>query len=296
MSNIQLKVKQLFSNQDLVEKMRATMTPQKQEMFKTSILSIIATSQSWENVDPVSIMSAALVSATLDLPINPNLGFSYIIPYKDQAQFQIGYKGIIQLAIRSGQYKSISVAPVFEGQLIENDPLKGMVFDWKVEGKGEPIGYVSYFALINGFEKYLYMSKKQLEAHGLKFSQTYKSEKKWIKDKSLWTTDFDSMASKTVLKLLLSKFGILSVELQKAIISDQAIIDKNGDVEYIDNNENVIDVEDKKNEILEKLKITETVAKTPKTTDQVDPFSKPDTIPETSDGSLIEDKIPATNV
>ena len=231
--SIQLKVKDLFQNADLLEKMRATMSPQKQEMFKTSILSIISSNKAWENVNPVSIMSSALVSATLDLPINPNLGFAYIIPYKDQAQFQIGYKGIIQLAIRSGQYKTISVSPVYKGQMLNNDPLKGLEIDWNAE-KGELLGYVAYFSLINGFEKYLYMTVTELETHASKFSQTYKSEKKWIKEKSLWLTDFDSMASKTVLKLLLSKFGIMSVELQKAVVSDQAVIDGDNEPNYVD--------------------------------------------------------------
>lgn len=228
-------IDKFFKTNTLQEKLQKQMTPKQVESFKTALLSLVNGNTNFEKVEAPSIINSALIAVSLDLSINQNLGYAYIIPYGTKAQFQIGYKGLIQLAIRSGQYKTISVAPVFEGQLLDNDPLKGMTFDWSKKATGTPIGYVAYLSLVNGFEKYFYMSKQQVESHGLKFSQTYKSEKKWIKDKSLWVTDFDSMAQKTVLKLLISKYGILSTQLEEATIKDQAIIENDNIIVYPDN-------------------------------------------------------------
>lgn len=213
------------------------------------------------DADPNSIMASAVVAATLDLPIDPNLGFAYIVPYNDKnqgkiAQFQMGYKGFIQLAMRSGQYKTINATPVFEHDLKKINRLTGEIeFYDNPEPSTKIIGYVGYFRLINGFEKALYMTREQLEAHGKKYSQSYKSKKDWVVKSSLWTTDFDSMATKTVLKLLLSKYGPMSIEMQTAIKTDQASFNKeiiNGDIDgnitYPDNtsqndNSNAVDTD-----------------------------------------------------
>jgi recombination protein RecT len=232
------EVKQKF--QELLGK-RAT-------SFITSVLQISAQNSLLAKADPVSIYQAAAVAATLDLPLNASLGFAYIIPfkskqpdgsYKDVAQFQIGYKGFIQLAQRSGQFKTISAAPIYEGQLVEQNPLTGFVFDFKQKKSEVVIGYAAHFSLLNGFEKTMYMTVDELKKHGAKFSQTFK------KGYGLWKDDFDSMAQKTVIKLLLSKFAPLSVDMQRAVITDQAVI-KNADtqdVEYVDHEVIEIDKE-----------------------------------------------------
>jgi len=210
--------------------------------FVTSVLQIVSNNKLLANAEPQSIFNAAATAATLDLPINQNLGFAYIIPYNEKqsngsystvAQFQMGYKGFIQLAQRSGQFQTISATPVYEGQLIEENPLTGFVFDWKAKKSDIVVGYAAYFRLLNGFEKTLYMTTAQLKQHGQKFSQTFK------KGFGLWKDDFDSMAQKTVIKLLLSKFAPLSVEMQRAVISDQAIVKdaETLDVQYINNEE-----------------------------------------------------------
>jgi len=174
-----------------------------------------------------------MMAAALDLPINPNLGFAYIIPYGNQAQFQVSYRGLIQLCLRSGQFKTISVTPVYEGQLIENNPLTGYKFDFNVKISDKVIGYCSYFSLINGFEKSLYMTVDEITAHGKKYSKTFGS--------GVWKTDYNAMAQKTCLKLLLSKYAPMSIEMQKAIIADQAVIKNVEDmeVEYVDNGQDI---------------------------------------------------------
>jgi len=220
-----------FFTQDSVKKKFDELLGKRSSSFMTSVLQIVASNNMLQNADPASIFNAACVAATLDLPLNNNLGFAYIVPYGKSAQFQMGYKGFIQLAQRSGQFQTISAAPIYAGQLIEQDPLRGFRFDFSVEKSGEPIGYAAFFRLTNGFEKTFYMTTEELKQHGLKFSQTYK------KGFGLWKDDFEAMAQKTVLKLLLSKFAPLSVEMQTATIVDQSVV-KNSDtldVSYLDN-------------------------------------------------------------
>ena len=205
--------------------------------FMTTVMSLVAQNKMLQDADPQSVYMSAMTSASLGLPVNPNLWFAYILPYKNKdwtvAQFQLGYKWFIQLAQRSGQFKTISASPVYEGQLVEENPLTWYVFDWKNKKSDSIVGYAWYFALINWFEKTIFMSVEELKKHGKKYSQTYK---KWF---GLWETDFDAMATKTVIKLLLSKFAPLSVEMQTAMIVDQWIIkwDSLEDVEYLDNPE-----------------------------------------------------------
>lgn len=206
--------------------------------FATSVLQVVASNQLLSNADPQSVFNAACMAATLDLPINANLGFAYILPYKDKdkgqvAQFQLGYKGFIQLAQRSGQFKTIAATPIYKGQIVSENPLTGYQFDFTKKDSNEIVGYAGYFSLINGFEKTIYLTVKELEGHGLKYSQTFK------KGFGLWKDNFDAMALKTVIKLLLSKYAPLSIDMQKAVISDQSVInsieDENIDVKYIDN-------------------------------------------------------------
>ena len=253
MANITVskKVKSYLDSPKFTERLQNAMTPQKKELFKISLLGVINSNSLFENADPLSIIQSALVATTLDLPINPNLGYAYIIPYGAKAQFKLGYKGLIQLAQRTGQYQTISSSEVREGQIKDYDPLKGVQFDWTVTD-GEVIGYVAYFKLINGFEKYLYMTLKDLEAHGQKYSKSYNSKDKYTKEyNGIWRTNFDAMAKKTVLKQLISKFGIMSVEMQDAVVKDQQVIDKEGNGEYVDNNNIIIKAEhDDRSEVL----------------------------------------------
>lgn len=235
-------------NGDAVKKKFAELLGQKSQGFITSVLQVVASSDLLKKADPHSIYNAAAMAATLDLPINSNLGFAYIIAYnskqsdgsyKSVAQFQMGYKGFIQLAQRSGLYETIAGTEIYEGQIVSENPLTGYVFDFTQKKSDKIIGFAAYFKLLNGFNKTLYMTVAEMEAHGLKYSKTYS------KSSSLWKTDFVSMGNKTVIKLLLSKFGPLSIEMQKAINADQGVInDDNGDsITYVDHEEVVIDKE-----------------------------------------------------
>lgn len=252
-------VKALFERVDVRKKFEE-MLGKRAPQFITSVLQIAASNKLLAKADPMSIMNAAAVAATLDLPLNNNLGFAYIVPYNEKqsngewkqvAQFQLGYKGFIQLAQRSGQFRTISACPVFEGQLISENPLTGFEFDFTQRESNKIIGYAAYFKLLNGFEKTLYMSREEAEKHGKKYSQTYK------RGFGLWSDEFDVMAVKTVLKLLLAKFAPLSVEMQTAVIADQSKVNdfEAGDFEYVDNNE--VDVNEEA-ERVRKLIETET--------------------------------------
>lgn len=185
--------------------------------FVSSILSVANNNKLFQSCDPQSIMNAAIVAATLDLQINPNLGFSYIIPYGRVATFQIGYKGIINLALRTGQYQKIEVNEVHEGEIKKVNRFTGE-YEFGERTSDTIVGYLAYFKLINGFEKFLYMSKEECEKHAKKYSQTYK------KGTGLWATEFDQMSKKTCIKQLLSKFGILSVKMRLAQQFDTAYI------------------------------------------------------------------------
>ena len=215
--------------------------------FLTSLMNTTNGNVQLQQADPNSILKAGAIAATLDLPIDPNLGFAYIVPYnnkgKNEAQFQMGYKGFVQLAIRTGQYKRINVTELYEGQFESYDPITDeLKYNLDNRLSDEITHYVAYFQTINGFEKYNVMSKEEIENHAKKFSKTYSYKG------SSWQTNFNTMAKKTVLKLLLSKFGILSIEMQTAQKADQAVIrefDKNNiEVEYVDNENNINDTTD----------------------------------------------------
>lgn len=201
--------------------------------FTTTLMAALNSNKALNSCEPQSVLTAALTAASMDLPINQNLGFAYLIPYKnkdgDVCQFQMGYKGFIQLAQRSGYYKTINATEVREGEIAKIDRLSGEIeFEWiedeKEREKAKIIGYVAYFKLLNGFEKSLYWSVEKCKAHATRFSKSFKF------GGGLWKDDFESMAIKTVLKQLISKYGPLNTQLQEAITKDQTI---NG--EYIDN-------------------------------------------------------------
>lgn len=243
----QLTVKTLFAK-DEVRRKFTEMLGKKAQGFITSVLQIVSQNRLLAKAEPASVYHAAAVAATLDLPINDNLGFAYIIPYnqrqqdgtfKTVAQFQMGYKGFIQLAQRSGTFQTISSTPVYEGQIIEQNPLTGFKFDFTQRKSDVVVGYAAYFRLMNGFEKTLFMSIDELKKHGQRYSKTFTNKS------GLWNSDFDAMASKTVIKLLLSKFAPLSVEMQRAVITDQGVINDEDatDISYADNEDAEINKE-----------------------------------------------------
>lgn len=219
----------------------------KTQGFLASVMQV-ANQPQLKGAVPATVINAAMMAATLDLPINNNLGFAYIVPYKRkfkdaqgkwseslEAQFQMGYKGFIQLAQRSGQFARIAATPVFEGQLISANPLLGYEFDWTIPNQGEAIGYVAFFKLLNGFTAELYMSTADVKKHAGKYSQSFKY------GSGVWKDNFESMALKTVTKLLLSKQAPLSIEMQTAQLADQAIVRdvETSSFEYIDHDESV---------------------------------------------------------
>ena len=218
---------------------------EKKSSFTNNVIALVSNNASLQECQPMSLIYASLKATALDLPLDPNLGFAYIIPYKNtkkgvtDAQFQIGYKGFIQLAIRSGQFLLINVTDIRDGELQGENLLTGeMTFTRVPDREQKPvIGYVAFFKLTNGFSKTLYMTVGEVKAHAGRYSQTFSSKLDYIRNSSKWTTDFDAMAKKTVLKLLLSKYAPLSVEMQNAIQNDQAVIDDQGDAQYLDNPE-----------------------------------------------------------
>lgn len=237
-----ITTKELFSQENIRKKF-IDLLGKRAQGFMTSVLQVVASNELLKNAEPNSVYNAAAVAATLNLPLNNSLGFAYIVPYNTRigdrhtvvAQFQIGYKGYIQLAQRTGQYKGIAATKILKGQLIDENPLTGYKFDFtKKVGESQPeivIGYASYFELINGFQKIVYMSVEELQAHGLRFSKSYGHSN------GLWKKDFNSMALKTVLKLNLSKFGPMSIDLERALVVDSAVINDADtlDVKYLDN-------------------------------------------------------------
>lgn len=209
--------------------------------FMSSIIAVTNNNNYLMKADPATVIGAAAQAAMLDLPINQSLGFAYIVPYKGAAQFQLGYKGYIQLAQRSGQYVDIGAKTVYEGELeYENRLLDKFRFGERTGDK--VIGYLAYFRLTNGFEKMLFMTLDEMQAHAKKYSQNYKGgTDKW------GIADFNVMAEKTVLKRLLSKFGPLSIEsvqMSQALSNDGGVISMNKDGEFdVDFSGETIDAE-----------------------------------------------------
>lgn len=257
MANTNLVALKGYFDNDAVKKNLRAMLGTKAQGFATSVLSVVNNNKLLQKAEPASIYSSAMVAASLDLPINPNLGFAAIVPYGSQAQCQIMAKGFIQLAIRSGQYAKINNAIVHEGELVSYDPFKDeYVFDASKRKSDNVIGYMAYIRLTSGYEKYFYMTKEECLAHGRRYSKTFNN--------GTWKENPDAMCLKTVIKLLLSKYGILSTEMQRAIKFDQAVVKGDfsqmesveeidgAEVEYIDNPQNSFS-EEKAQEVAEKF-------------------------------------------
>lgn len=250
--NALVRVQQYVTQDNVKSKFEAVLRD-KAPQFMASITNAVRNNDSLQKCESQSIISSALVAATYDLPIDSNLGFSALVPYYDgksntfKAQFQMMYKGFIQLAIRSGAYENMNVSEVYEDELLSYNPITGelqLTKDFskctqRKEGKKDKIvGYYAWFKLLTGFKKELFMTTDECRNHAIQYSKSYQKdlEKNWTSSK--WSTDFDAMAKKTVLKLLLSRWGVLSVDMQRAIQDDQKVYDEDGNESYADNPEN----------------------------------------------------------
>lgn len=221
--------------------------------FISSVVSAVQTNPALAECTKPSILSAALLGYSLKLPQSPQLAMFYMVPYdtkkkdKDgrecrvkEAQFQLSYRGYLNLAMRSGQYKKINVTDIKEGEVKSINPITEeyefqAVTDYEKRKELPTAGYYAYFELANGYRKEIYWSKERMESHAMKYSKTYKSDKSWVREKSLWNTNFDDMAYKTLIRNLLSKWGILSVEMENAYAGDMAVSDADGNLDYVDN-------------------------------------------------------------
>lgn len=220
----------------------------KASRFVTSLITLCSMNPDLQKCDKATLVSAALNAETLGLPLNNQMGFGYVLPYEDKknkrvvAQFQVGWRGIIQLMIRSGQMKKIHVIEVREGELVKFNPILNdfefsYIVDEEKRVKAPVIGYYCFFETTNGYVQELYWTKEKMEFHAKTYSPGYRSDLEKNTSYTFWSKDFDGMAKKTMLKQI-SKFAPMSVDLVKAIESDQAVINEDGSYNYIDGNDN----------------------------------------------------------
>jgi len=218
MSNIKNKSMASFLATPSVNKSLNDIVGSRKETFVSNLIALTDSDKNLAACNPADLMKCALNATALDLSLNKNLGHAYVVAYKGVPQFQIGYKGLIQLALRSGNYKSMNSCCVREGE-IERNKFTGKVNFIGENPKGEVIGYLAYIEMQNGFEHSAYMTKEQVAAHGKKFSKAFSYSS------SPWQTDFDSMAEKTVMKKLLSKYGNLSIEVAEGLANDESYVE-----------------------------------------------------------------------
>lgn len=213
------------------------------QRFISAVVSAVNANPQLQECTNQSILSGALLGESLKLSPSPILGNYYLVPYNDKeqgkvAQFQMGYKGYIQLAIRSGQYKKLNVLAIKEGELIHFDPLNeeievNLIEDEEQRENTPTVGYYAMFEYTNGFRKAIYWSKKKMEAHAMKYSSGYRAKKGF----TFWEKDFDAMAFKTMLRHLISRWGIMSIDLASAVEADMAVIKEDGTKIYVDNDD-----------------------------------------------------------
>lgn len=247
-----------FMSQNAIQnRIAKTIGSDRGQRFITGIVSAVNNNSDLAKCTNNSIYSGALLGESLNLSPSPQLGHYYLVPFnvkkqdingkdywESQAQFQLGYKGYLQLAIRSGQYKKINVLAIKEGELISYNPLDEeiqvkLIEDEETRENAKTIGYYAMFEYSNGFKKTLYWSRKKMQAHAEKYSQGYRSDLKKGTSYTFWSKDFDGMAYKTMLRQLISKWGIMSIDLQNAIEKDMGIIQEDGNVDYPDNQPSV---------------------------------------------------------
>ena len=232
---------------------------EKAPRFMSAVISAVQANPDLGKCSNTSILSAALLGESLNLTPSPQLGQYYLVPFDNtkkqtpEAQFQLGYKGYIQLAIRSGQYRKIIASEVKDGEIASYNPVTeefvlSPITDMGRREKTKTIGYYAMFELINGFRKEIYWSKEKMEEHAKRYSKGYASDLRKGNSWSFWSKDFDGMAKKTLLRQLISKWGIMSIDMEKAYSSDMAVLDDKGGVDYVDATD---DVDMAKNEIAE---------------------------------------------
>lgn len=217
--------------------------------FISAVVSAVNNNPAVQECTNQSILSAALLGQSLNLSPSPQLGQYYMVPFNDKnkgkvAQFQLGYKGYIQLAIRSGQYKKLNVLAIKEGELIRFDALNEeievqLIEDEEAREQAATIGYYAMFEYTNGFKKAMYWSRKKMEAHALKYSKGYAAKKGF----TFWEKDFDGMAYKTMLRQLISKWGIMSIDMMTAMDGDMAVINEDGSKTYVENDDSIIEAQ-----------------------------------------------------
>ena len=296
-----VKFQAFIKNEAVLKNISETLGSEtKTKRFVASVISAVSLNPALQECQAPTIVSAALLGESLDLSPSPQLGHYYLVPFKDKkagvsnATFQLGYKGYIQLAIRSGQYKKMNVIAIKEGELIGYNPLDEELQVELIEDEYErdqppTIGYYAMFELINGFRKTMYWSKRKMTAHAEKYSTAFKfnggaealkklengeiPEKELWKYSSFWFKDFDGMAFKTMLRQLISKWGIMSIEMQSAYVNDMAFKDEKGQVNYIDNE---VDTEPVASVVVENEAEPEAATESvPMTTDQPTTVNQP---------------------
>jgi recombination protein RecT len=220
------------------------------QRFISAIISATTANPELQECTNQSILSGALLGESLKLSPSPQLGQYYLVPYNEAgkgkvAQFQLGYKGYIQLALRSGQYKKLNVLAIKEGELVRFDPLNEeievkLIEDEFERERAETVGYYAMFEYMNGFKKAMYWTKAKMEAHALKYSPGYASDKRNGKKYTFWSKDFDGMAYKTMLRQLIGKWGVMSIEMQTALESDYAVINEDGTKNYVETEDVIV--------------------------------------------------------
>ncbi len=216
------KLKHILATQSVKEQFEAVLK-ENAGAFVASIIDLYNTDRTLQMCEPKNVVMEALKAASLKLPINKQLGFAWIVPYRDSKTgqyipaFQLGYKGYIQLCMRTGAYRYINADIVYEGELVKHDKLTGEIeIDPSKRTSDQKVGYFAFIETLNGFRKTLYMTVEEVTKHAQQYSKSYSSKN------SVWATDFDAMALKTCLRLLLSKYGVMSVEMQRAYIEDSS--------------------------------------------------------------------------
>lgn len=241
-------LQQLINSGAVMKKLNDVLGSEKKAAsFVSSVISVANGNSMLRSCNPMTILGSAMVAATLDLPVVPTLGLAYIVPYKGQCQFQLGYKGLIELAERSGQFKNIIDEVVYEGQLVKKNRFTGEYeFDEDAKTSDKVVGYMARMDLTNGFSKTIFWTKEEVDAHAKRFSQAFRTGRT-----SPWVTDYDAMARKTVLKALFAKYAPKSVAIQQAVKFDQAVVKPNDtltdedlqidsyEVDYVDNEQTV---------------------------------------------------------
>lgn len=249
--------------------------------FISSIVSAVNNNTMLQECTNSSILSGALLGESLNLSPSPQLGQYYLVPFKDKnkgttlAQFVLGYKGYLQLAIRSGQYKKINVLSIKEGELVRYDPLNeeievNLIEDEEEREKAPTIGYYAMFEYVNGFKKSMYWSKAKMEAHAIKYSAGYAADKRKGNQYTFWSKDFDGMAYKTMLRQLISKWGIMSIDLVTAIDADMAIVNEDGSKSYVEVEEEMNNYTENEHEKIIDSEVTEKTGEAKEESEQED--------------------------